>query len=352
MSKKRQRRIAETNAELEEAVQEEAEKAKFEAADDSALFTIDSRASKRLKRKVEKEIIPEKNGTLLTVSERAIVAKLKKTMEAGEERKKYGASIVQKVGDKIDVPLKDVWGEDEVNDNQKPSRIGIRQHKVKKPLPGQSYHPPVAAHQDALAEALATEMKKIEKEQERMPIAMLKDTKAITRLLLGEGAEGADEEEEEEEDTEVGEVSGYTTLIVKKKKDKLTKAQRNRQKTRRQEETELKNKKTEEEFLHSIDKADQIAKALAEQEEKTRNAKLVRELRKTPKVETIDVNAVALSDELGGSLRTIIPKGVAVRDAVKTLIATGEANCKNRKGRKVDHAHKEKKIKWFAKYKY
>eukprot|EP01031_Cornospumella_fuschlensis_P036919 gene36919-44791_t len=235
MSKKRQRRIAETNAEFEEAVQEKAEKAKLESADDSALFTLDIRANKRLKRKVEKEIIPEKNGTLLTVSERAIVAKLKKTLAAGEERKRYGGGIVQKVGDKIDIPLKDVWGDDDSVDMQKSVRKSVRQHKVKKPLPGQSYHPDSTAHQDALAEALATEMKKIEKERERMPVALLKDTKSITRLLLGEG-EGKDDDDDEGEGEESEHASGLPAHLVKKKKEKLTKAQRNRQKARRQEE--------------------------------------------------------------------------------------------------------------------
>lgn len=66
-----------------------------------------------------------------------------------------------------------------------------------------------------------------------------------------------------------------------------------------------------------------------------------------------EADSVPLSDELNGSLRTIVPKGRAIVDQTNAMRANGALMARDRRTRKTkEKPHAGKKVKWVARYKY
>jgi nucleolar protein 53 len=189
---------------------------------------------------------------------------------------------------------------------------------------GQSYHPDPHEHQNVIGEALALELRRQEAEEyKNTPITtgMSAETRA---LLMGDDHDDDESSDEEEAPT-----------VLHKQKEKLTRAQRNRQKRIRAEQKELKERKIAKKRMNAISQAKKLSKELAKQQEQNQNRKeqlalLKKEQARTPGKgvfqhvsEKNPLHAptlpVALSDDLSGALRTMKPKGSLLTDRMESF---------------------------------
>jgi hypothetical protein len=114
----------------------------------------------------------------------------------------------------------------------------------------------------------------------------------------------------------------------------------------------------EKRVLKELDALPKHIKAVEENEKRLETKKsytaLLKEnaAKETPSMTYVEAEAVPLSDELGGSLRTIVPKGRAVVDQTNAMRDAGELTARDRRRRTREKPHAGKKIKWVAKYKY
>lgn len=393
-SQKLQKRIQATNEAFEAAVQENSVLETLNAVEDEALFTVDRAGSKSGRRKVEKQLqVKEKPTASISASEKAVLAKLQ-----SKKRKAYGEDVVEATGKqnkrhqvtsngKIDMALTDLWGEavvalpklvpvvDElsttiVKAKSAPKKRDEKKNtKVKVAVPGQSYHPTPKDHQNALAEALAIELKRQEaieaNKKDGLNFADPRNRREITQLLLGEdNVDDEDDSEDEDEEGKLlveGDEEGDAPRKIRKMKEKLTKAERNKKRARKNAEHTTQKIKQESKLLKSIDQIETLVKqnkkqeAFKVQQRKLKEAKRQDQLRANSMMVGIsdyEVSAVPLSDELSGSLRTIIPKGVCIVDRTQSLLEKGEFSSRSRKVRKVENPHGARKVKWIPKYKY
>eukprot|EP01039_Chlorochromonas_danica_P009020 gene9020-9955_t len=383
MSKKRQRRIQETNALYEESVHAQADG--LGRRDDADLFVVDREGSKRARRKIQDEVLPKKEGTYLSASDKAVLKKIQQQQHGKQISPSSSSSVLPRhATGKVSSPLEDLWATESVpasaatssttaivsvqaggeGSRRTKQAVAAGNRKLKKPLPGQSYHPSQAAHQDVLAEALANELRRQaqEKDNEKVDLkAILADSRAVTHLFLNDSHDDSDDDEQEE-DGDKEEEHSDSNRKEKVRPSKLTRAQRNRQQQLRSQAAHLVKKKREARLLASIDQVKQINRLIDQEEAKREQEHALRQLQASSSSSStsggsgaavLDVNQVPLSDELHGSLRLVKAKGVPLRDAVQSLISSGQANSQQRLGRlKRAHPHKGKKIKWVAKYKY
>lgn len=419
-SKQRLKRIKQTHAEFEKSVQDAAEEAVITSVDDSALFVVDRKASKSGLKKVEKELKPKENKTFISPTEKALIDKvLKKRAHSETESvmdfagKKYGDRYVDIVPrgkrtattahGKVELALEDLWG-NSVSDKDVPITVAMKKtpfddpnlnvaisipssipkyrrkelksqdnqdakkkRSVKVAVPGQSYHPTQEDHQNALAEALALEMKRQEQlEANRKDVVVAVDPKKqkeIAALLLDEDHDDSDDSSDDDSerlvDMEDGDVDDATNKKIKKVTKALTKAQRNKKRARRQAEYEEKKIRQEAALLKSIDKVEKFEKDRIAHQAKLEMAKKARELKKKQSedekrkgLSAHEVSAIPLSDELSGSLRCVVPKGVAVVDRTSQMLQNGDVFDNHRRNRrKIEKPHGASKVVWIPKYK-
>lgn len=220
---------------------------------------------------------------------------------------------------------------------------------------GQSYHPDPQQHQNVIGEALALELRRQEAEEyKNTPIStgMSSETKAI---LMGDES---DESSSEDEDA--------PTIMIHKQKEKLTRAQRNRQKRIRAEQKELHERKIAKKRMNAITQAKTLSKELAKQESQNKQRKeqlaaLKKEQARTPGTSVLQhvseknplhapTLPVALTEEISGALRTMKPKGSLLTDRMESFRDRSMATAKHVGDRKrIVQGNKRRKLKVKAK---
>ncbi|KAL3777038.1 hypothetical protein ACHAW5_005027 [Stephanodiscus triporus] len=218
--------------------------------------------------------------------------------------------------------------------------------------PGQSYRPDAEHHQEAIGVALSIEIRRNEAaEYKERPVSDGMSAYAREFMVDGDTDDDDtddDDESGEEEDGKDGVATSTRTTIVKKRKGKLTRAQRNKQRRVKAEMVEIRERKARRAFLHqanevrahdeALRRAERVAAERRSEVERLRAERLSRPLgsdvwgalsRRDP----ISAPAlpVALTEELsgrtdgigggGGSLRKVVPKGSLVTDRVESMAA-------------------------------
>lgn len=208
--------------------------------------------------------------------------------------------------------------------------------------PGQSYRPDEEQHQDVIGEALGIELRRKEALDYRAaPLgggAMSDETLAI--LARSSDDESSDDGGEDDN-------HGGPTAILKRK-EKMTRSQRNKQKRVKAEQTILKKRKRAKQLLAAVNDSKIIAKAVKREEATLRARReeinvLKDEKRSQPigsnvianlsKLDPINVPSlpVALTEELesnGGGLRSVKPKGSLLTDRMESMVSRKMANRK------------------------
>lgn len=241
MSKRIQKRVKKVAKEFEETVVNASNSEVVSAQPDESLFTLDRTGSKSAKRKVAQEILPQHKKEYVSQTEKKLIQRA-----LVPKPTPYGKYVTKIGNDQV----RDLWGDaaEEASD----SEVLPLKKKVRVALPGQSYNPAARDHQDAIAEAVALQIKKEEAES----------TKANTQKML------------------------------------------------------LRN-----------------------------NGSKVMDL--------YDIGTVPLSDELGGGLRTVLPKGTALTLQANSMTRSGDMVVPGRRNRRnYEKPHAPKRIAWHAKYKY
>lgn len=194
---------------------------------------------------------------------------------------------------------------------------------------GQSYKPDPKQYEAVVQDAVDMELRR-QKAQDYNKEPLAKGMSAETRALLVEDSDSSDSESEEEEHDD------DTTNVLHKRKDKLTRAQRNKQKRLRQERAKEEKERRNKKLLKSVAEIPRYKKEIKKHETEAieKKEKLLEELKKkkgTPgkdvlqkysKQDPIHVPTfpVALEAEhKDSSLRTIIPKGSLLTDRMASF---------------------------------
>lgn len=373
MPTKRKLRIAQVTNEYEETVEDNINKEVAASKLDSELFVVDRSGSNSLRRKIQKveDSTNVMNKKIISQTERNLI---KKKLSQNTVTKK-----VVPGNSKSAKKVVDLWGDDDSlaittttsNSNSAVDTIssGISSHTRSKSynkipisktlLPGQSYNPSFSDHQDAVAEALAIELKRQEEEEKNNNKQLYHYPnlqQAIADSLIPDNV--SDESDEEDDDSN----NEDDTKKVKRQKEKKTKAQRNKQRARKENEKMLKQQQHQKMLLKEIEKVPVIMKQLTAQEKELQAKKEVKKQLKAENEKTINTLTksksgsnvvVPLSDELHGSLRQLIPKGQPLIERVSHLREQGDLMKTDRRNRQAyEKPHAGKNIKWYAKYKY
>ena len=310
--------------------------------EDEALFELDRVGSKSAKRKVL-----QKNDTLQKYgsSSKAELALIKKAVDAPKRVPYAQLSREKEV-------VRDLWDEEVSVPKRKDPKP---ERKARIPLPGQSYNPSSEDHHKVLNEALSLEKQKLA-EVERLDNLGFSTNHAVDNFELSDdsGSDGSDNEG-------AGDSEGKSFgKLSRKQRTKMTRAQRNKIKARNQAEFEKSKESVEKSVLKAIDGLPGLLKGMAKTERqlaaKHKEAEELKAKRKEeearPKLASNEVGHVALSDELNGSLRSIIPKGVAVVDQTNHMSATGDLMRRDRRKRRAyEKPHGDKRVVWIPKYK-
>lgn len=241
MSQRIQKRVKKVVKEFEETVVDALNIEAVSTRPDESLFTLDRTGSKAAKRRVTQEILPQHNKEFVSQTEKKLIQRA-----LVPKPKPYG-KYISKIGSD---EARDLWGDstEEVED----SDVVQQKKKVRVALPGQSYNPAARDHQDAIAEAVALQLKKEEAER----------TKSNPQKML------------------------------------------------------------------------------------TRN-------NGSKVMDLYDIGTVPLSDELGGGLRAVLPKGTALTLQANSMVRSGDVVVPGRRNRRsYEKPHAPKRIAWHAKYKY
>jgi hypothetical protein len=242
----------------------------------------------------------------------------------------------------------DIWGPQ--SDALCQPRASSKAIKVVKLVPNAalSYNPSFDQHQGALAEALAIELRKREKDSNT--------TQLPTVPPMVSTAGNLDEEDSDEDDSVDGEDKAPRGLSRRQKEGKLTRAQRNRIRSRNIAGFEASIAKSGKDILKSIDNLPAILKELEREEQLKETEAQLRALKAEPSVETMsyeEAGLVPLSDELRGSLRSLVPRGVLVKTLESDMRGTGKLMSRARRAKKTKEApFGAKRIKWVARHKY
>lgn len=213
--------------------------------------------------------------------------------------------------------------------------------KIDLAQPGQSYRPDKEQHQDVIGEALSIELRRKEaQDYTEAPIGgggMSADTLA---LLVGSSDEESSDEEDDEYDADT------TSTTPMKRKEKLTRAQRNKQKRVKALQVAIEEKKRVKKLLNSMQDAKKISKEIRKEEfERVTRRKEINSLKEEEKAKPLGINIieklsqldpinvpslpVALTEELkDGTLRTVKPKGNLLTDRLESMISRKMANRK------------------------
>jgi Nop53 (60S ribosomal biogenesis) len=358
-SKRREKRARETAEELDQALAREAADAVVASRADDALFVVDRTGSKSARRRIVKEQAVVASNKPVSKTERILLKKMEEN----------GGTLRKGKTPEIPSQLQDLWADDDSDGGGGGASVAARR-RVKTPNtatipalkrvagPGFSYNPTPEAHQEILAEALALEIKKKEKDLREARAAKsqkgLQVPSALVQSVLVESGDEDDEDDEDDDDAKDAE----SKTGRKKKLEKKTQAQRNKERRRKDADQKLTSEQRQKQMLKTIS---QLPVLLKQAEAEERKAKALRELREIKALASADDSAlsydesgsVPLSDELSGSLRRIIPKGSTITNAVAKLKTTGAIQFRDKlKRKKGDTLNKTKKVKWVAKYKY
>ena len=348
MSSRIQKRIRDSSHEHDLIISDSNEIQSLKLRSDEELFVIDKIGSKSKRRKINSEEFGQTNSKPLIVSkvERILI---KKTLN---NRKQIFTP--DDTSQPSNGAISDIWeNDDEIGNGSKGKISKNKKEKIQIDLlvhPGQSYNPSILDHQDILAEAVALEIKKKEADLKNISI----ETVTINR----------DIETYSVNDEEASDDDNSTTKIRRSKKEKLTRAQRNKIRGKKEKNFKLQKEEVEKSILHSIDVLPQILTTIDQKDGKIEQQRKMRQVQKKLKEQKEktavymtyqEAASVPLTDELTGSVRTLRPKGMILRDTahkMKTLGIVGESlSDKRMRKRKGDKPHSERNIKWHAKYK-
>ena len=384
------------NQQLEHALADQSELHRAQSKKDEELFILDTNrkdtfssmkaASIARKSAAEKEALKKQKYEHSANEKRRINLMLKRHGKEGvialAEEGKARMEGVKKTRKQISVaaaaaskPTFDLWGEPTASSTKPTETIAPTQQPTKQlsnkeikarnkaklnappqlavevAHPGQSYHPDKEHHQDAIGEALSIEIRRNEAEEYKSrPIS--EGMSAFTKDFI---VNSDSEEDESSSDEEEGEGIETTSTKIIKRKEKLTRAQRNKQKRVKAELTSIKERKQHKQFLHQVNEVHVHNKAVkkAEHEQRAKQmeiAKLKQEKKSIPlgkdvwtSLSSIDpIRApslpVALTEELhggGNGLRTVKPKGSLVTDRLESMAARNMISKKKTKGRRI-----------------
>lgn len=221
---------------------------------------------------------------------------------------------------------------------------------------GQSYHPDKAQHQDVIGEALALELRRKEvATYNATPLSsgMSETTKA---LLLGSDDENDDDSEDDDQ-----KANSEAIIEIKKRKGKLTKADRNRLKRHRALEKEIEERKKAKKLVNSLTEIKRVKKEFAQKEREDKERKALVQKLKDESERTLGKHVlqnlsqrdpvgvpalpVALTSELRSSLRSIKPKGTLLKDRLESFRDRKMATHKHVGDRKKVVHGKKRKVK-------
>lgn len=377
MGKKRSRRVAETNTEYEQALISKAEAEVLQNREDDELFLVDRSGSKTSRRKIEKEQSRKEMGVLASATEEHLV---KKKMKEILERRKGDKGDRGRVEEATTNSL-DIWGEVPSQEEvilaiSNKNRLRMRQpaeaatkKAIKVTGNGFSYNPAAVHHQDVLAKATTLETNKREKDAKERN-GFERGNRVRDAAITGNGEpesgseSGSDSDDDDYEDEEVQEkgskVSKKNEKSEKRKvmNEKMSVAQRNKQKAHKALLTQHKSDKALKGIEKQIENWPSILKAVEKTEklaEKKRTLKRTKkeasESEKKSAVTYEESADVPLSDELGGSLRTLIPKGSNVKTMSRNYDGAGKTTKKNNtNNKKGQHPHRAPNVKWIARH--
>jgi len=199
---------------------------------------------------------------------------------------------------------------------------------------------------------------------------------ATTSSANSEKVQGyhSDESEDEEEedggfdsdsdgDGGSGDDATGTRLLSRRERrltSKLTKTERNKMAAKKRRLAEERESARERRLIGQISQLGTVVKTLRKKEEEQairrkelediKTATRAEELKAVPDEEAL---AIPLSDELGGSLRRLRPKGNAIDLQVTKMRAANNAALRDRRNRRMhEKPHGPKNVKWHAKHKY
>lgn len=375
-TKKRQKRSRDVADEYAEHVITDVENKLAAEKSNEELFVLDTVGSKASRKRVMKTIASvgadEKN-----VKSKTDIALVRKLLNKTVAAPKVDSLPADLWGDDSTVAVSErrinrsVWGNDRVNvpDNSvrtlKPARVRSS-IKTAVPVPGQSYNPSTEEHQKAIR--VATEAEKIQlaknaKEKGEIDTSLSEFTASFITNV------DPDEEEEEVMSGSDEEEVGESSIVRKKKlKTKLTRAERNKIRARKDAEFALRKTQSAKELakqlamlptiVKQIKKSDRTEKEAADAIKKERaeaEALKAHQVKNHEVMSYREAGAVPLSDELGGSLRTIhIKQGLLLKEEIEKLETAGEINVFQRRRRRGGEKNPfaGKNVKWIPKYKY
>lgn len=371
-----------------EATAQETEKKQVTEKKDEELFVLDTTAILPSKKQLEKKEKKKRKHTP-SAKEQLQIQKLVETHSANKLRELAKTQTSRRARIKGSVkPNFDLWGDEEEkipNKRSKPevgpgigsTLAGIKPSKhleivsgralaapgaskvnIDVAKSGQSYNPDRVEHTKVLHEALQVEKKRdIAEKEKNAPIST--GMSAETRAFLLGDSDTDDSSDEEDTNTRKEE------RPIEKKKEKLTRAQRNKQKRLRAEQFEIESRKRQKKLQNSVAEAKAIAKKLKrEQSDQKKKKERIKKLKEeTERVKGKNVYQqmaeenpihaptfpVALSSDLkisGGSLRTLKPKGSLVTDRMTSFLDRDMAPKKQLKIRKrVEGKRRKIKVK-------
>ncbi|ETV84252.1 hypothetical protein H257_03511 [Aphanomyces astaci] len=330
-------RIKEVGAEIEAFIEEQGEATKLQNYGDEHLFAIDTAGSTSKKAKLTKDPAvwsgkykPEKAKAL------------KKTIDRIQAKPAVAATKAKKTP-----ALEALWDTEgnaatpawinEVDEYVAPAIIKKKaplsnapstKHKVKAvevAADGQSYHPEVSAHQAVLAEALA---KVAEKQKQR--------EKDLAPLVTGISNNYIMESSDDEDDNELDESNVNNDNVDKPKikaKEKLTRSDRNRQARHKALEKELDSRRTNKKLLGQINNVKTLESGVKKDEKVYQKKKQLKVLLKAQKLDdepevmiagkkrkVVRPTLVSTAAELSGNIRSLKPKGSAMKDRYDSLL--------------------------------
>lgn len=169
---------------------------------------------------------------------------------------------------------------------------------------------------------------------------------------------GSDSDGSEYTDDETGDGTRSGSRRSRRAGLKLTRAQRNKMRSRKAKSFEELKQKQESALLKEIDNSAKILSALEKNEAKMKRKKELNDLQKAEtaldasRLTYDEAGAVPLTDELRGSLREVTARGMLVADKVIEMRNRGQLSKRDRKRKHFEAPHGSEKVVWIPKYKY
>ena len=224
--------------------------------------------------------------------------------------------------------LRDIWAEDDSNSKMKRQVVPLKR-KLAVPIPGFSYNPRKDDHQDAVAEALALEIEKRDKDDAEKKNKYI--TNRSTAIDYYDNNDDDDDNDNNDEDND--NTIGYSNPKSKPK----NRAQRNKERAKKMLEYEKSKERLELEVLGEVEKIPLLLKEI-EKEERERALKKALKNNKQSSVATLnyeEAGLIPLSDELNGSLRRIKPKGAGIKIRANDMKVNGDLVTEGKRKRYV-----------------